>query len=295
MNAEPVLTYVYAVASVTPGLADAVAGLHGVGGAPVALLTAPGGLGRDGGEGAEASEDPATAAFVVSPVPASQWREEALKAHFEDLDWLEATARAHHHVIQALMDHTTVLPLRMATLYEDDGRALDALRGQRRSFADRLSLLARHAEYGVKVYVRPGTATPAAGPEPPAPQPASPGKAYLQARRAQHHAQEDRYGQARQAAERIAATAARYATHVVRHPAQTGSLARDDSGENVLNDAFLVPDGQAEAFRTAVREAGEDLPGVRIEVTGPWAPYSFAVPPPGPAEPAGPGDRLRGT
>ncbi|MEU9035090.1 GvpL/GvpF family gas vesicle protein [Streptomyces sp. NPDC048352] len=295
MNAEPVLTYVYAVASVTPELAGAVAGLHGVGGAPVALLAAPGGPGGDGGEGAEDAEDTAAAAFVVSPVPASHWREEALKAHFEDLGWLEATARAHHHVIQALMDHTTVLPLRMATLYEDDGRALGALRGQRWSFAERLSLLARHAEYGVKVYVRPGTATPAAGTEPPAPQAAGPGKAYLQARRAQHHAHEDRYGQARQAAERIAATAARYATHVVRHPAQTGSLARDDSGENVLNDAFLVPDGQADAFRTAVREAGEDLPGVRIEVTGPWAPYSFAVPPPGPAEPAGPADRLRGT
>ncbi|EFL13179.1 GvpL/GvpF family gas vesicle protein [Streptomyces sp. C] len=72
----------------------------------------------------------------------------------------------------------------------------------------------------------------------------------------------------------------------MRHPAQTGPLAGGDTGENVLNDAYLVPDGEADAFRAAVRHAADDLPGVRVELTGPWAPYSFAVPQPRPGTPS---------
>ncbi|MEU9305811.1 GvpL/GvpF family gas vesicle protein [Streptomyces sp. NPDC048269] len=267
MTPEPTLTYVYAVVVPTGELGDIVAGLRGVAGAPVTLLVAdaPG-------------ADQAAPAFVTSQVPDADWREDALKSHFEDLAWLEDTARSHHHVIQGLMDHTTVLPLRMATLYQDSDRALAALREQHRIFAERLALLAHHTEYGVKAYVRPDSDVPAPDSAPAA----SPGKAYLQARKAQHHAREDRYRQARQAAERIAATAAQHATHVVRHPTQTGPLTRSDSGENVLNEAYLVPEDQADTFRAAIQQAGEDLPGIHIEITGPWAPYSFAMPPPQP-------------
>ncbi|MFJ4776707.1 GvpL/GvpF family gas vesicle protein [Streptomyces sp. NPDC088762] len=281
MNPEPTLTYVYAVVATTRELGALLADLRGVADAPVTLLT------PDAQEGA----GPAALAFVTSQVPDADWREQALKARFEDLDWLEVTARSHHHVIQALADHTTVLPLRMATLYQDGDRALAALREQHRTFADRLALLAHHTEYGVKAYIRPETDTAAADESPapattPAPA-AGPGKAYLRARKAQHHAREDRYRQAAQAAERIAATAARHATHVVRHPTQTGPLTRGEAGENVLNDAYLVPEDEAETFRAAIRLAGEDLPGIRVEITGPWAPYSFAMPPPPPpSEPA---------
>ncbi|MEU4353898.1 GvpL/GvpF family gas vesicle protein [Streptomyces virginiae] len=277
MNQEPTLTYVYAVAVPTPELDRIVASLRGVADAALSLLPPPGHAG------------PAAPAFVTSQVPHADWREEVLRAHFEDLDWLESTARAHHHVIQALSDRATVLPLRMATLYQDQERALAALREQRPAFADRLALLAHQAEYGVKVYVRPdaggvgGAGEPDSATAAATPAPSSPGKAYLQARKRQHHAREDRYEQAARAAERIAAAAAAHATHAVRHPTQSGPLTRGgagEDGENVLNDAYLVPDDQVEAFRRAVQQAGEDLPGVRVDVTGPWAPYSFAMPAP---------------
>ncbi|MBI0295081.1 GvpL/GvpF family gas vesicle protein [Streptomyces sp. PRKS01-29] len=50
-------------------------------------------------------------------------------------------------------------------------------------------------------------------------------------------------------------------------------------GENIANDAYLVPADRAEEFRSRVLAAAEGRPGVRVEVTGPWAPYSFALPP----------------
>ncbi|MFE5792667.1 GvpL/GvpF family gas vesicle protein [Streptomyces sp. NPDC056503] len=271
MTGGPDLTYVYAVVAPVPRLDGPLAELRGVGDAPVALLS-PG-------------TTPAGPAFAVSRVPAAQWAEEVLRSRFEDLAWLEDTARAHHHVIQVLAEHTIVLPLRLATLYQDGDRALEALRDGQDAFAARLALLAHHSEYGVKVYVVPETGpsdAPADGrahPTGPGAAAPSPGKAYLQARRAQRHAREDRYLQAGQAAERIAAAAARHATRTVRHPPQTGPLTRREKGENVLNDSCLVPDDRAEEFRAALRQADRDLPGVRIEVTGPWAPYSFATPP----------------
>ncbi|MFD7629291.1 GvpL/GvpF family gas vesicle protein [Streptomyces sp. NPDC059851] len=272
--APPTLTYVYAVAPPTPVLDHVLPALVGVAGSPVTVLVPPGGAGGP-------------VAFVISDVPQADWAEDALRDHFEDLRWLEDTARAHHHVIEALAAHTTVLPLRMATLYQDHTRALQALHAQTRDFATQLARLSAHTEYGVKIYVRPSTApaTPDATTEAP---PASPGKAYLQARRAHHDAREDHYRQAQLAADRLAAIAGRYTTQHVRHPAQSGPLTAPTAGENVLNDAFLVPDDQADAFRAALHRAAEDLPGIRLEVTGPWAPYSFAAPLPAAAPPAPP-------
>lgn len=261
------LIYVYAVAARIPPLGDVIARLHGVAGAPLSLLATPG-------------TGPGAPAFAVSEVPAADWNAEALPVHFEDLTWLEDTARAHHQVIEALAAHTTVLPLRLATLYEDADRALAALHEQHDHFADRLALLTGHTEYGIKAYIRPDTA---ADVSPPTSAP-SPGKAYLQARRAQQHARDDHYQQAAHAAQRITDTAARYATASIRHPVQTGPLTRGQDGENVLNDAYLVSDDQADAFRTAVEQDAARMAGVRIEITGPWAPYSFATPPPAPAD-----------
>ncbi|MFF5446475.1 GvpL/GvpF family gas vesicle protein [Streptomyces sp. NPDC012888] len=275
------LTYVYAVTPPAPVLDGLLPGLAGVAGSPVTLLTPP-----DGAVGAPV-------AFVVSDVPGADWAEDVLKRRFEDLRWLEDTARAHHHVIETLAAHTTVLPLRMATLYQDRVRALRALQRQGQEFATQLAELSAHTEYGVKVYVRPGGAAPAGGTDSAgaAPAPAGPGRSYLRARRAQQDAREDHYRQARLAADRIAELGRRCAARQVHHPPQSGPLAAQsaagaEGGENVLNDAFLVSDSQADAFRAGVLGAVEDLPGIHVEVTGPWAPYSFAAAPAPEPDPA---------
>lgn len=128
-----VVTYVYAVARSTDQLEELITALNGVADAPVRLL--PG------------SHDD-TLVLVASHVPAPDFQEDALKQRLEDLDWLEAVARAHHAVIEAVATHTTVLPLRLATVYLDDTRARDVLDGGQAVFADRLARLAEHVEWG---------------------------------------------------------------------------------------------------------------------------------------------------
>lgn len=253
------VVYAYAVVRAADGVGATAGALAGVAGSPVRLTAG--------------SRDPAVL-LAVGDVPAADFREEALRRRLEELEWLETVARAHHAVVEALAAVTTVLPLRLATVYIDEAGARAALDEGARAFAERLSLLAGHREWGVKVY-----ADPSAAPPPPAPASdgLSPGRSYLRQRREQRSGREEVYRDARTAAGRVEEAALRYAAGRARHRVQQGTLA-GAAGENVLNDAFLVADDRTEAFRTDVAGAAQGLTGVRVEVTGPWAPYSFAVP-----------------
>ncbi|MFM9373382.1 GvpL/GvpF family gas vesicle protein [Streptomyces sp. Da 82-17] len=264
------LVYAYAVALDADGtLERSVSGLRGVADAPVHLVS-------DGRGG--------RVVFAVSPVPEPDFRQDALHAHLEDLDWLESTARAHHAVIEALAARTTVLPLRLATVYLDDERVRELIDAGHESFAARLDALAAHLEWGVKIYVEAGAPAPTSAEAPadsggdaPHDPELSPGRAYLSRRRAQRRDREHTYRAAEQVAARVEEAARGHAVDRVRHRPQQGQLARGP-GENVVNNSYLVPRNDAEPFRTDVMRAADGVGGVRVEVTGPWAPYSFAAP-----------------
>ncbi|MEU8585777.1 GvpL/GvpF family gas vesicle protein [Streptomyces sp. NPDC048664] len=275
---EPVV-YAYAVLGDTEGTAGALEGARGVAGAPVHLVGA--GAGADG-----APDSGSSLTAAVSTVPAADFQESALRHHLEDLEWLESVARAHHTVIECLAAHTTVLPLRLATVYLDEERVRTMLRRDAEAFSLALRRLAGHLEWGVKIYVESGTdaVQPSTGPAPAtegtagAADQLGPGRSYLRARRAQRQSREAFHQAAREAAERVEAIGATMATGHARHRVQQGELA-GGAGENVVNDAYLLARENAEEFRARVLDAGRGLPGVRIDVTGPWAPYSFAAPP----------------
>ncbi|KUJ66496.1 gas vesicle protein [Streptomyces albus subsp. albus] len=250
------LSYAYAVVPFSASLERAaLAGCCGVADGPVTLVR---------------SDEVAAA---VSPVPDTDFSQTALTAHLEDLDWLERTARAHHLVVDSLAAHTTVLPLRLATVYLDEGRVAQMLHEGRQTFAALLDRLAGHAEWGVKVYA---SAPPAPAPQATgsAAEAADPGRAYLRRRRHHHQARHDTWRTAEEVVRRIDTEVRDLVSEHARHRPQQGRLA-DTSGENVANDAYLVPHDLAEEFRGRVLRAAEGRPGIRVDITGPWAPYSF--------------------
>ncbi|MFF3614797.1 GvpL/GvpF family gas vesicle protein [Streptomyces sp. NPDC002580] len=266
---EPV-TYAYAVARPHRDLAQVLTGLRGVANAPVHLI----------------AEDEDDIVLVVSAVPAADFREDGLKRHFEDLDWLESVARAHHSVVEEVASLTGVLPLRLATVYLDDTRAREVLRSEGRVFAERLDHIAGQVEWGVKIYVEESVHTASVPPESPQEPGLTPGRAYLGSRRRQRSDREAAYRAAQEAADRVRDTARAFATDRVGHRPQQGVLA-EAAGENVVNDAYLVPRDRGDAFRAEAAGASRGLTGVRVEVTGPWAPYSFAMPGEGADDTAG--------
>lgn len=258
------LTYVYAVAR-NCALLTAMESVTGVAGSPVRLVPA---------------DHDAALVAVASPVPEGDFHETALHEHLEDLGWLEALARAHNGVIEAVAARTTVLPLRLATVYLDEDRVGAMLHDRQALFLGRLEHLDGHVEMGVKLYVDPGHHTPTAAATSPDPA-LSPGRSYLRHRRAEQDTRNDAHQAAEEAAERLALVARAHAVERARHRIQEGELTTGP-GANVSNDAYLVPAAHVHAFRAEAMRATDGLTGVRVDVTGPWAPYSFAtLPDPG--------------
>ncbi|MFF8726402.1 GvpL/GvpF family gas vesicle protein [Streptomyces sp. NPDC015171] len=245
------LRYVYAVCR--PFELPLQSQLAGVGGAP------PGVLHHHG------------LVAVVSTVPEAHFSEEALKAHLEDLDWLAATARAHQGVVDALSTVTTPLPLRLATVFHDNSGVRAMIEAREDDFRRILDRLEGRVEWGVKVYLEPE-------PEPAEAVPVASGQVsgrdYLRRRREHSRGQEDRWQRAERFARSLHERLVGHAEDVRIHAPQNSALSAVP-GQNVLNAAYLVPRRHSEEFVELVDRTKDEEPGIRVELTGPWAAYSF--------------------
>jgi hypothetical protein len=248
------VVYVYLVGDAVLAESADMPSIDGIDGTPVRIVVS-GGL-----------------AAVVSSVDGVRFSEEALKHSFEDLQWLEDTARAHHGVVDAVALSHPVVPVRLATVYLDDDRVRAVLDEQGAAFTAALHRVRGRTEWGVKAFA---AAAAADHPEPEAVSGAAgPGTSYLMRRRAARDRAAVGHRQAVDAAEEAHREIARLAVASRRYPPQDPRLTghRD---EMVLNAAYLVDDARAATVRRAVENW--DASSVRLELTGPWAPYSFAT------------------
>ncbi|MFD5452733.1 GvpL/GvpF family gas vesicle protein [Streptomyces sp. NPDC003470] len=210
---------------------------------------------------------------VVSHVPEADFSEEALRARLENMDWLAGTARAHQQVVDALTVVTTPLPLRLATVFRDDSGVRVMLEEREDDFRRILDRLQGRVEWGVKVYVETESGQ-RNGPAEPEPKPAT-GRDYLRQRRMRTRAHEDQWTRAEEFATRLHANLSDRADDARLHAPQNPALS-GAAGRNVLNAAYLVPRDVSEEFVEMVDRTKDDTPGMRVELTGPWAAYSFA-------------------
>ncbi|WAP57935.1 GvpL/GvpF family gas vesicle protein [Streptomyces sp. S465] len=272
----PALVYAFAVCrggDLTGTALDALdplaklPGLPGAGtGAPVRTLAA----------------GPLTA--VVQDVPAAGFGEAALRQRLADRDELERCARAHHAVITAAAALAPTVPLPLATLYLDDGRVREALGERQTSFLSALDRIAGRAEWGVKVYAPTGP--------PPGPKTASEaasetssetasaggpgsGRAYLDRVRTRQRNREQRHTLALRAAERVD-TVVRGLAVAARRLRPHGAEVTGAHRTHVLNAAYLLDLGRERELHAALASLRRDETDVQIELSGPWAPYSFA-------------------
>ncbi|WP_405662994.1 GvpL/GvpF family gas vesicle protein [Streptomyces sp. RK9] len=271
------LRYVYAVCR--PPAAPLHADLTGVGGAPPRQLTHEG------------------LVAVVSPVPERDFGREPLRARLEDLRWLAETARAHQNVVAALATVTCPLPLRLATVFHDDSGVRAMLEDESERLHRILDRIDGHVEWGVKVWLGATTGDGAGGESTdggggrsaasPSSRAPTSGRDYLRRRRAGNAAREEALARADVFARRLHDELSRYAADARLHPAQSGPLTDAGSGRNILNSAYLVPRTWSEEFLELIGRTEGTRPGLRVEVTGPWAAYSFTDDPDPREEPHG--------
>ncbi|MCO5972542.1 GvpL/GvpF family gas vesicle protein [Actinoallomurus soli] len=249
-------TYLYAIARDTG--TSPPPGLTGLLGAPVRTIAEAG------------------LVAYVGTVPLAQFGEAALKRNLEDLTWLEATARAHHQVVEAVAEAGPVAPVRLVTVYRGDEQIHRLLRDRAHEFTEVLARVAGRREWGVKVFAapRPAASDDAGGGEPPESAAERPGTAYLKRRRTNLRTREEAWHRAASRAERIDSVLTGIAVARRRHRAQDPQLSgRDDW--MVLNGAYLVEDERGEEFAAAVAALRD--PELDVQLTGPWAPYSFTI------------------
>nr|WP_202446938.1 GvpL/GvpF family gas vesicle protein [Streptomyces sp. SID5468] len=251
----------YAYGAVRAGAEPPAPGLRGVAGRPVRLVC---------------HEE---LAALVSPVPAEEFEESALRSRLEDLGWLEETARAHQRVVDAAAFPGPVLPLRLATVYRDEEGVRRMLAADRERFAESLDRVEGRVEWGVKAYATVPPEQPAARPaEPAAPVPAGPGagREYLRRRSQARRVREDGMGRAHEVARQVHEALHGYAEASRLHRPQDARLS-GERDPNVLNASYLVPSAEASGFAARVRALDASTDAARLELTGPWAPYSFVT------------------
>jgi Gas vesicle synthesis protein GvpL/GvpF len=225
---------------------------------------------------------------VAGQVPVSEFGSQALHQNLEDLDWLACCAHAHHDVISEAAASGVVLPMRLATLYQSESGVTGLLSKRAEQLEAAIADLTGCAEYGLKGYTQrsPGGGQPGvndaakmpspAHDAPTAPATANPGTAYLKKRRADLDAHEEERRVAAQAAEQLVRQVAALALGERQHPLHDKSLD-PAAGDMILNVSYLVADEESKGFEKAVGDLAQSMPSLRLELTGPWPPYSFAT------------------
>ncbi|MEV8566626.1 GvpL/GvpF family gas vesicle protein [Streptomyces sp. NPDC051322] len=223
---------------------------------------------------------------VVQDVPAAAFAEAALRERLADAAELERCARTHHDVVSAAAAGGPAVPLPLATLYRGDERAAAALAENQERFRAVLDRIAGRAEWAVKVYLtQPARPAPPTRPDRPLTHPDRPpaqappetsGRAYLNRLRGRQQLRERQRENALAAAERVDSAVRQIAAGSVRRRPHGPEVTGHDRTQ-IMNAAYLIArDRSDEPAATIGRLRG--APGfddVEIDVSGPWAPYSF--------------------
>jgi len=207
---------------------------------------------------------------VVSDLAAASFGEAAWAEHGEDTRWVTPVAAARHELLQQLFEHGDVLPLQLPGIYPSDEALRAALDSSRRVLERAWRFVAGNVEWSVQIF-------PTSSPHPTEARTPRSGREYLERRRSQQDARDTERGRREVAVTQTHEALGRgTAASVVRAPLDAAVTGRDEP--MLLNSAYLVARDEEQRFLGLAEELHDHLvatAGLRIEVTGPWPPYSF--------------------
>lgn len=217
-------------------------------------------------------------AAVVSPVPLTEFSDERLREHLNDVGWVERVARAHENVLERTLENATVLPLRLCTLYKDRAGVSRMLREQEPALRQALEGLEGRREWGAKLFVDAERLAQAAAADAGAASTSgdSSGAAYLARRQQERQIS----GRARELGDSVAqevhSRLERVSEAARANPPQRPEAHGRDA-RMLLNGAYLVArerEAELQAEIDSLHERWEES-GFELELTGPWPPYNF--------------------
>lgn len=220
---------------------------------------------------------------LASGVPHAGYAEEPLRRNLNDLQWLERVARAHEAVLERTLEVTTIVPLRLCTLFDSEANLRAMLERERDALLTALAALDGRQEWGVKLLadrVRLDEEARVRSEESDALEneldSRSEGGAYMLRRRLERQVREQADVLAAEIADDVHGRLQEWAVDAVTRPPQNRELSGHE-GEMLLNAAYLIEADRIDELRELVTEleARHRGAGVQIEMTGPWPPYNF--------------------
>ncbi|MGA2325271.1 MAG: GvpL/GvpF family gas vesicle protein [Bryobacteraceae bacterium] len=218
-------------------------------------------------------------ACAVSPVSRADYSREAMESRAQQLDWLAPRAIRHQQVVLHCLRQTgAVVPLRFGTLCATAGDVRRVLQANQPPFLQLLAFLQGREEWGVKVFANPDLAVQAVEPAEGAGDelaPASPGKAYFMEKKRRKLAQERAILRIAELEGEIYERLLPCAVDARKRRCQDASS--DAPQRPVLNAALLVDRDKLSVLQELAGrlEADYRSDGITVELSGPWAPYSF--------------------
>ena len=251
------LIYVYGlvVAARKPSVARMPAGLPGA--SPLRLLD----VGRD-------------RYLAVADVDAREYGEAAINQRLSNLEWVSRAAMGHEAVLEALASRSTVLPMKLFTIFASDERAIADVARNRVRLDAAVKRVAGHDEFGVRVVLDATAAAAGQRRDAAAARRSASGIGYLTQKKAQRDAATERAAHARDTVAELYDRLSRRARLARRRSASELPI---ENGPLLLDAAFLVPRPKARAFRAEVAREARALArhGYGVTLTGPWPPYTF--------------------
>lgn len=185
----------------------------------------------------------------------------AMESNMENLEWLALHSVRHQQVVSEVAAQMPIVPARFGTIFSGEAALLKNVAGRSKALAKVFDRVAGADEWGVKVFAEKPTA-PAAKPA------ARSGKEYLQRKAAQ----------IKQRPERADPELQKFATALEKVASDSAPSGKVSGTQPSLlwQATFLVPRGRQKQWEKVLGGFVERWNGLRrIELNGPWPPYSF--------------------
>jgi hypothetical protein len=225
-------------------------------------------------------------AAVTSRVPLAMYGQEELAEHLTDPAWTATRAMRHEQVVELFARRASVVPLRFGTIYLERTSIERMLAERQKELNEIIGRLREREEWGVNFYIdraklmmsitslsprlRDLVAKAAA---------ASRGQSYLMQKKIDTLRTEEARTEINRLINKVEKT--------LQEQSDAGKRLRvleveaTEHGELKAKFAFLIERSGFEAFRASAEHLAREYQaaGLRLELTGPWPAYNFAVEP----------------
>lgn len=221
---------------------------------------------------------------ILCEVPVDQFSGPSSETTLQDPEWVGPRAIRHGGVVQEIMNYSPVLPARFGTLFSSEENLDRFLRSKGDDIAGFLAHVADKDEWAVrglcsKPRVRDRLFAEKISTEAANLASLSAGLRYFKEVKIRTEVEKELGKTLRTVLNAIGDNLSAFAEEWHRREILLRSKGNSDM-ETVANWAFLVARSNVEDFKSLVLRADsdhEDL-GIRLELSGPWPPYSFCPP-----------------